>query len=74
MPEVGSPLGFIVYSLILYLTMWFFSWLFKEPMTKPFEDPDVGVRRKAELERIRRMGLKKREENKKQFAELYKKD
>lgn len=74
MPEVGSPLGFIVYSLILYLTMWFFSWLFKEPMTKPFEDPDVEVRRKAELERIRRMGLKKREENKKQFAELYKKD
>ena len=74
MPEVGSPLGFIVYSLILYLTMWFFSWLFKEPMTKPFEDPDVEVRRKAELERIRTMGLKKREENKKQFAELYKKD
>jgi len=74
MPEVGSPLGFIVYSLILYLTMWFFSWLSKQPMTKPFEDPDVEVRRKAELERIRSMGLKKREENKKQFAGLLKKD
>ncbi len=70
MPEVGSPLGFIVYSLILYLIMWFFSWLFKEPMTKPFEDPDVEVRRKVELEKIRNMGLKKREENKKQFAGL----
>ena len=69
LPEVGSPLGFILYSLILYLIMWFCHWLFSEPMSKPFEDPDVEVKRKAEIERLKQKGLKMREVNKKQFAE-----
>jgi len=64
MPEIGSPLGFIVYSLIMYLIMWFFSWLFSEPISKPFADPDVEVKRKAEIEKLKEKGLKKREENK----------
>jgi hypothetical protein len=53
MPEVGTPLGFVVYSLILYLIMWFFSWLFSEPMTTPFGDPDVEIKRKAEIEKLK---------------------
>ncbi len=67
MPEINSPLGYLLYPLIVYLITWFCSWIFKEPMSKPFEDPDVEVKRKAELERLKEMGRKKREENKRQF-------
>ncbi len=60
-------MGLILYSLILYLIMWFCHWLFSEPMSRPFADPDVEVKRKAEIERLKEKGLKKREENKKMF-------
>lgn len=42
-------------------------------MSKPFGDPDVEIKRRAEIERLKEMGLKKREENKKAFAEANKK-
>jgi hypothetical protein len=65
LPDVSSPAGVMFYSLLSYLIVWFLSWLFREPITTGMSDPDVETRRKAEIERMREAGRKKREENKK---------
>ncbi len=70
LPDVSSPAGVAFYSLFCYLIVWFLSWLFSEPITSGTRDPDVETKRKAELERLKEIGRKKREENKRIEQEL----
>lgn len=51
LPEIGSPLGFVFYSLLCYLFTLFMSWLISKN-----EDPEVEV----EKERTRQRGLQMR--------------
>lgn len=71
---MSSPFGVLLYSLLTYLIVWFLSWLCKEPISiAGTGDPDVEMKRKAEIERIKEVGRRKREENKRVEMELKKK-
>jgi hypothetical protein len=60
LPELGSPLGFVFYSLMCYLITLFFSWLMREDETETADQK----KRRLEMEAVRERGLKMRAANK----------